>query len=695
MGEEPNDARPRPDETAPQDTPPQSTSPQDAPPPRIDLGKQPADAPDDAVRSEGTMVMRPLGAATPPSDTPPVPPAPPASPVGTPPDAGTGSAPAGSFGPPDPSVTGSFRLPPPAPAGGPAPWEAPQGQNGGSAGPGGGTPGFGAPQGPYAGGPGGFGGQAPAASPGWAGAGTLPPPPPAPPAYGPGGGHEPGRGEARPLQAALVAVLNLSCLGLGYLLLRHWVSAALCWAATAGLLVAALPADADGVPQGVLLGYGAFLLLAAADGARRGLRARLSFGTAVRRLALPLAVVLLAVPAGGAVAYASAHADAREEARQQALLARLAAADELVAAHKGEAYATAQADYLKALEEYGAIGTKDAGSRAGKLVPARLDAYYEQVSAPYGKKSYCEALDPLKHLHTLPTLVDKGLLGDRPAGVAEPLAHSTYECGAAALGRSAEPKADGYFSELAADFPQSPYTAKVVPAVRDAVRARVGALTAAGEDRCTATEELRTLRSTAGSVEPLEQELEPVRTEADQGVRKGVFACGTQQFGKKQFAKAAETMDAYAKDYPDDARTPYARSVSIAARVAEEEPEAGKRLPPEEAPGGARMTLVISNDAPSPVDVLYTGPLTGTFTLKACGGCRKYERVATLRPGFKACAGASSKYPKVTLDLPAGTYHMLQQRLGTSALSTDQKVIRTKIEPGYTYTTCLYTSSLL
>ncbi|MER6478962.1 hypothetical protein ABT281_22300, partial [Streptomyces filamentosus] len=148
MGEEPNDARPRPDETAPQDTPPQSTSPQDAPPPRIDLGKQPADAPDDAVRSEGTMVMRPLGAATPPSDTPPVPPAPPASPVGTPPDAGTGSAPAGSFGPPDPSVTGSFRLPPPAPAGGPAPWEAPQGQNGGSAGPGGGAPGFGAPPGP-------------------------------------------------------------------------------------------------------------------------------------------------------------------------------------------------------------------------------------------------------------------------------------------------------------------------------------------------------------------------------------------------------------------------------------------------------------------------------------------------------------------------------------------------------------------
>ncbi|MFF8408253.1 hypothetical protein [Streptomyces omiyaensis] len=516
----------------------------------------------------------------------------------------------------------------------------------------------------------------------------MPPPPAGPP--GPPG-PAPG-GEARPLQAVLVALLNLSCLGLGYVALRHWVSAALCWAATAGLLLAALPADADGVPTGLLVGYGAFLLAVAADGARRGLRARISFGATVRRLALPLAVVLLAAPVGGAVAYAGAHADAREEARQQALLARLAAADALVAAHEGQAYESSREDYRKALEEYEDLGTAHAASRAGKLVPARLDAYYKAVAAPYASKSYCEALAPLKHLHTLPSLVDEALLGDRPAGVEEPLAHSLYECGAAALGRSTAPTAESNLGELATSFPRSPYTEKAGTAVGDAVRTRVGSLGAAGGDHCTTTEQLRALRSTAGALTTLR--LEATRAEADRGVRRGVFACGTQQFGNEQFAKAVETMNGYVKDYPDGEQAAHARSIAIAAQIAEEEPEAGKRLPAASAPGGARMTMVISNDAPDAVELLYTGPVTGKITLKACGGCSTYQRGETLRAGFKPCSGASSKYPKVTIELPAGTYHMLQKRAG-SGFSTagDTKTSKAKIEPGYDYTNCLYVTS--
>ncbi|MDX2297545.1 MULTISPECIES: hypothetical protein [Streptomyces] len=611
---------------------------------------------------------------------------------GAPAGSGTGSAP--GVGAPaaagtDASATGSFRLPAPGPAQGPAPWEAPQ--NGGShgataaAGPGATSGGgFGPPTEGYGGGYGGYGpapGQAPAAAPGWAGAGTLPPPPTAPP----GGGG----GEARPLQAALIALLNLSCLGLGYVVLRQWLFAALCWAATAGLLVTALPADADGVPQGVLVGYGVFLLAAAADGARRGLRARITFGATVRRLALPLAVLLLAAPVGGAVAWAGAHEDAREEARQQALLARLADADALVKSGVGTDFATAEPSYRRALTTYQELARDHAGSRAAKLVPASLDAYYEAVSAPYDEKKYCAAILPLKHLRSLPGTVDKALLGDRPAGTDEPLAHSLYECGAGALSGTATAAATDHFNDLTATFPQSPYVGKATTAVRDAIRAKAAAVADTSVDRCATTEELRALRTVATGATGLS--LAGARADADRGVRKGVFACGTDQFGDEEFTKAVETMNQYVKDYPDGESVDHARSIAIAAQIAAEEPEAGKKLPPATVPGGARMTMVVSNDADDEVELLYTGPVTGKITLKACGGCRSYERLDTLRPGFKPCSGPSSKYPKVTIQLPAGKYHLLQKRAGTGfSTAGDTKSSKATIEPGYSYTNCLY-----
>ncbi|MFF2780034.1 hypothetical protein ACFVU3_34660, partial [Streptomyces sp. NPDC058052] len=506
-----------------------------------------------------------------------------------------------------------------------------------------------------------------------------------------GGGTGP-RGEARPLQAVLVALLNLSCLGLGYVVLRHWVSAALCWAATAGLLLVALPADADGVPPAVLIGYGVLLAAAAADGARRGLRARISFGTTVRRLALPLAVVLLAAPVGGAVAYAGAHADAREEARQQALLARLADADALVKDGEGKPFASAEAGYREALAAYQDLARSEGGSRAAKLVPDRLDAYYVTVSQPYGRKAYCDAVAPLKHLRSLPDTVDKGLLGDRPARMDEPLAQSLYECGAAALGGSAVSGATVQFNDLTSTFPQSPYVAKAEKAVEDAIRTKVAAVGDTAVDRCDTTEELKALRTVADEVEGVS--LDGARADADRGVRRGVFACGTDQFADKEFGKAAETMNAYVKDYPDGESAGHARSIAIAAQIAGEEPEAGKKLPPATAPGGARMTMVISNDASEPVELLYTGPVTGKVTLKACGDCRSYRTSDTLRPGFKPCSGASSKYPKVTIQLPAGSYHLLQKRAGTGfSTAGDTKSSKAKIESGYSYTNCLYVTS--
>ncbi|MFF1510802.1 hypothetical protein [Streptomyces sp. NPDC058326] len=587
-----------------------------------------------------------------------------------------GTVPAAAAAPPSEAVPSAAAAPPPAAA---TPPVGPDPSGAGAA------PGSGAAAGYGAVPP-------PAAPPGYG------PPPPGygPPGYGPpppgyGGGQPPAPqppGDANPAQAAMIGLLNLSCLGLGYVLLRNWIGAALCWIATAALLVFALPADVDGVAPGLLIGYGVFLLAVAADGARRGLRATLRIGAGFRRLALPLALVLLAVPAGGSLAYGAA----RDEAKEQALLERLAAADVLVESGDGLPFASAEPIWRKALVTYQDLGTKHAGSRAGKLVPARLDAYYETVSGPYTEKKYCAAVPLLKHLRGLPATFDKELLGSRPAKTDEPLAESLYECGTSALGvQAAEPPASDSLNELLDTFPKSAHAARVEPAVRAAVKTRTNAL--GGAEPCDATTELRALRSSLDNM--TDPSFEAVAKDAAAGVQKGDFACGTDHFRDKEFSSAAKAMTDYATTYPSSPQAAHARSIAIAAEIAEEEPEAGKKLPPADAPGGARMVMVVSNDGPGEVELLYTGPMTGKVTLDACKTCTKYKApILTISPKIKACTGPASKYPKATILLPAGNYHFLQKRAAGTSSAGDTKSSRTKIEPGYSYTNCLYVTSL-
>ncbi|MFF7180811.1 hypothetical protein [Streptomyces sp. NPDC008121] len=515
------------------------------------------------------------------------------------------------------------------------------------------------------------------------GGGAVPPPPVGPPRV------PPPPGEARPAQAALAGLLNLSCLGLGYVLLRQWALAAVCWAATAVLLLLALPADVDGVPTGVLVGYGLFLLAAAADGARRGLRAP------ARSLALPaalpiaLALALLVVPVGGTLAYGAA----RDEAVEQSLLDRLAAADALVKSAEGQSFSSVQADYREALLTYQDLGTRRAGSRAGRLVPDRLDAYYAAVSAPYGSKNYCEAVPRLQHLRGLPSTVDRALLGDLAGKADEPLAHSWYACGTSRIGvAGAEATAAEQLNALLSTFPQSPHATKVETAVRESIRSREATLNGSAADPCDTVTELRRVGTTVDLLpRPAFAALSRANGEA---VGKGDFACGVRQFRDKKYTDAIGTMTEYTKQHPGSPQAAHARSIAIAAEIAAEDAAAGKRLPPATAPGGARMVMVVSNDGPGEVELLYTGPVTGRVTIKACGTCKAYQgSLARNAPKIKACSGPSSKYPKTTITLPAGSYHLLQKRDATGTTSPVNKSSTATIEPGYSYTNCLYVTT--
>ncbi|MFD6659498.1 hypothetical protein ACFWEB_30660 [Streptomyces parvus] len=508
------------------------------------------------------------------------------------------------------------------------------------------------------------------------GGGAVPPPPSQAPSVGP-----PPPGAA--LRAVAAAVLNLTGLGLGYALLGRWGRASVCWAATAVLLWVALPADPDGVAAGVLVGYLLVLVAAAVDGGR--IARRSAVGGAWRPgLAVGLGVVLLAVPAGGAVVYGSA----RDEAREQMLLERLETGDERVATASGQPFDAAKGEYGKALAVYRALDEDHPGSRAAKLVPDRLKAYYDAVSAPYAKKRHCEAVAPLTYLRTLPDSVDGKLLGDLAAWPDTPLAESLYACGVSRLGGTGGGSSGGgdggaELEQLLRTFPDSASARQVGPAIDERIKDQVAALK--GAEPCAATEVLRGLGATASRLP--DDSVKKLRADADKGVVDGVYACGVDQFEDEKFGAARTTLTGFARTYRSDGRAGRARDIAIAAEIADDRPAAGKRLPPSKRPGGARMELVISNDAPNTVEVLYTGPVTGTVTLRACAGCERYSASEGPR---RACRASGRSYPKARLQLPAGEYHFLYKH-GTGATSrVDSYSSGTRVQPGYTYTSCTY-----
>ncbi|NEB77257.1 hypothetical protein G3I40_18825, partial [Streptomyces sp. SID14478] len=486
-------------------------------------------------------------------------------------------------------------------------------------------------------------------------------------------------GPPEPARALAVALLNLCGLGLGYVFLRKWLLAALCLAATVALLVVALPADPDGVPAWALVGYPVLLLLAAADGARRGLRTR---STTVRIrpvVALVLGFVLLAVPAGGAVAYGGL----RDDAVEDMLLDRLAATDALVKDAAARPFAQARPDYETALSRYRALTEDHPDSRAAHRVHASLDTYYKSVSAPYAKQDHCAAVASLDYLRGVPKGIGHDVLGDLVTWPDKPLAVSLLKCGTGKLGSADSDGTGGELGQLLRTFPKSAQAGEVEPAVRAAVGDHTGELS--GAEPCRATEELRHIRDTAKALPaPAPAHL---RGSVDGAVRNGDYACGMDEFKDGKFAEARKTLADFAGTYKSDKRRGRAQQVAIAAEIAGQLPAAGAELPPTKAPGGARMQMVISNDGPDPVEILYTGPVTGRVTIGACGSCASYSSEAVGRS--KACKASGKSYPKKTLRLPAGTYHFLHKPGGTQATASS-RAADGHIQPGYTYTQCSY-----
>ncbi|WP_208639416.1 hypothetical protein [Streptomyces bobili] len=499
-------------------------------------------------------------------------------------------------------------------------------------------------------------------------------PPPAPPSPPDGA------------RAVAVAVLNLSGLGLGYALLRRWVLMLLCWTATAVLLLVALPAEPDGVPVAALLLYAVFLAGAAAHGASVGLRSRTAV---VQRapLALLLGLVLLAVPTGGVVLYD----DARDEATEQMLLDRLDEADELVTASGKKDFSGGKAGYREALKAYEALRSDHPGSRAAERVPTRMKTFYTTVAAPFEDADYCTAVAPLTYLRTVPEEMPSTDLGTLEKWPDDRLATSLYECASRGLASDQSTWA-AQFGELLTTFPDSDQAAKVQPAVAAAVTREVKGLS--GAEPCTAVQRLSDLGSRIADLPGDEAGIEAALT-ADAGratssADAGAYTCGVDQYRDGDFEAAQTTMNEYVSAHGTAKNAARAKKIAIGAEIAQTLPAAGKTLPTTRS--GGSISVTVKNDSPDEVTVLYTGPVTGSLTLKGCGSCKAYSVSSTLNPSFEPCSG-SKNYPQRTISLPPGTTYFVHK--STSDSISTPATDTAKLEPGYIYTECAYTTGTL
>lgn len=479
-----------------------------------------------------------------------------------------------------------------------------------------------------------------------------------------------------------MGLLNLSGLGLGYALTRRWLLMAVCWVATVVLLLVALPADPDGVSGVLVTLYVVFLVFAAAHGALVGLRTRLAW-PAPTALAVLLGLVLLAVPAGGVVLYGNA----RDEATQQMLLDRLEKADQLVVDSGRLSFSTAEPHYRQALGVYDDLSTAHSGSRAADRVPDRLKTFYTTVAGAYAQKNYCDAIPQLKYLRTVPSTIGKKQLGTLATWPDDRLATSLYEC--ASTGLAAEgtdwPK---NFGDLLATFPQSPEAGKVEPAVKSAVDKAVQGVR--GSEPCTAVQKLQGLSTQIGSLQggqagvadALGADAQRAGSQADAGV----YQCGVSQYEDGDFDSALTTMNDFVKNNTHDKNRARAKKIAIAAEVAQTVPAAGKKLPTT-ASGGS-ISVTVKNDSPDDITVLYTGPVTGSFTLKGCGSCTSYSLTTTLLSGFKPCSSGKN-YPQKTISLPTGTTYFVHRPDSSTATPASDTA---KLRSGYIYTECAYST---
>ncbi len=114
-------------------------------------------------------------------------------------------------------------------------------------------------------------------------------------------------------------------------------------------------------------------------------------------------------------------------------------------------------------------------------------------------------------------------------------------------------------------------------------------------------------------------------------------ACGQAFEEAKNFSDAATFYARFRDEYPDHSLAQEVQDSYVRATIADAELSGAGELPAPQATGGAsgsntQMTVVIQNDTPEKLSIVFSGPETRVEELDACTECDKFTEEPTSCP---------------------------------------------------------------
>jgi len=167
---------------------------------------------------------------------------------------------------------------------------------------------------------------------------------------------------------------------------------------------------------------------------------------------------------------------------------------------------------------------------------------------------------------------------------------------------------------------------------------------------------------------------------------KANFECGVLRYGSKDFDEAIEHFKTIVDSYPQHALANAARSALIAATIAAAGPKTIPPLPPplgDNTPG--TIGVLFYNDTSVATEVLISGPTAHRFVLPGCPSCPEgYDNNAD------ACKSGPAGRPVLVLLLQPGDYQILHRDAGDETLTRVAVGTISVRSNDYLDTLCLY-----
>ncbi|SFB86614.1 hypothetical protein [Streptomyces aidingensis] len=333
---------------------------------------------------------------------------------------------------------------------------------------------------------------------------------------------------------------------------------------------------------------------------------------------------------------------------------RLAHADSLVRQGSASSIEAADNFYVQAFDEYVTLRGEQPEFPEAAEVPDRITALWDTATASLAAGDHCTAVRELRFFTRLPeeseapeewAAEDAARLADRARAA---LPAELLDCSTTAYESADWDAAERGFGDLLADFPESGQSGKVPGTLEAYRKARAQDLT--GARGCEAFDELEFLADLPESNSAFEgKTYRDLAGRAENSLAEAHYQCGSAAFVDGDYDTAESHMRTVVDEHEEHDRAGHAADVLIAIEIARIGDGATNTLPDPSAAGSApsgTTTVTIINDSGVELEILYTGPETGTASVASAGA------------GGGQCLAPDGK-PSVTLQLAPGAYSVV------------------------------------